>query len=514
MDEPAGPGHNSKHMPKLKKQKNEHVVLGMGIQAWLSDNGRQIMYADEQCWMYRDGVWKAMGVEEERNWINRKVDDGCNAISLVSTTKIVNETRAWLQRQSNMAVENVSWDDHGLIATVNGLLDWEDGTIEPLAPEDYATRLIDCKYDPAAICTLWEAMLKEDYGFDEGTISFLQEFTGVCLILKKPRGLMRALVLLGPSNTGKSNILNVIAGLVSKETNPTPLQMIEGTHGLVEFLKPNPWVLHEAFEQSRWEMSATVKAILSGDPVQANVKNGPLIPVNFRQPVLWGTNTPPQFKEASRAMENRLAIVRMKRVYNPMRVTGTAALALQQGFNTPAELVLATEKPGLLNWAIAGLKRALDRGHFVFTDEMMAALHAMRTDSNMALGFIEECAEYDPNSYVNTPDFYGAFSVWWKDHKGGQVPSSEGLGRAMLSLSDPRVLVGEKINQKRVYAGLRLNEEGLDCWSAYSSSLRSRESGQRIAERDSDVNRLLTPVQLQRGEFAAMQDAHRTWVSE
>lgn len=494
-----------------KKQKNEHVVLGKGILASLYDEGRQIMYADNQCHMYRDGVWTAMNADEEKSWASVMVERGCNAHRLVSTTKIVNETRAWLQRHPDLHQEDVDWDGHGMIATASGLYDWKNDRIVRAEPGHYVTRRIDVKYVEQAICPVWEKMLKDDYGFDEPTVHFLQEFLGTCLVTNRPRNLRRALVLLGPSNTGKSNILNVMSGLISETTNPTPLTLIENSHGLMQFLKPNPWVLHEAFDQSRWEMSATVKALLSGDEVNVNVKNGPLVPLKFKQPVLWGTNVPPQFKEASRAMENRLAIVQMHRAFDPMRITGTAQEAVEKGYANPAEYVLDTEKEGLLQWAIDGLVRAMERGHFEFTEEMRRALHAMRTDSNMASGFIEECCEYDPNAYMRTADFYGAFKVWWMDHRGGTVPSVDSLGRAMSALSDPRVLTGRKISHHRVYAGLKMNGDGLDCWNAYSSSTVSERSGLRISDRVEEVNRELGAEQLQHGEFAALADAHRDW---
>lgn len=496
-------------IPKLSKKKhNEHEVLGRAILEKLKDLNRELMYTDNQAWMYDAGVWKMLSADDEKFWVGREVEEGCRTIGIVSTTKIVNETRAWLQRNPDIHQVKVPWDDHGCIATLNGTVDPDDGTIEPLQPEDFVTRAIDCRYDPEARCPIWEDMLKVDYKFDEGTIQFLQEFFGTILVNNKPRGLMRALVLLGPSNTGKSNILNVGAGLISDAHNTTPLQALEGAHGLMQFLKPNPWVLHEAFEQSRWEMSANAKALLSGDPVQVNIKNGAILSVTFKQPVLWGTNVPPQFKEASRAMENRLAILKMHRAFNPGRLTGTAKLAIDEGFRTPAELVLSKEKPGLLNWAIAGLQRAMARGHFEFTEEMKASLLAMRLDSNMVQGFMAECCDWDKDAYVNAADFNAAFSMWWRDHRGGQPPSADAVGKAMAALSDPRVCVGHKISHQRVYAGIKLNDEGLSCWGGWTAN---SVTGQRVSTGVDHVNKVLRAEQLHLGHFIAMQEAHDTW---
>jgi P4 family phage/plasmid primase-like protien len=490
------------------KKKNEHVVIGMGILAKLADDGQEIMYTQNQCWIYSGGVWKAMDGDEEKAWASVLVEQGCTELKLVSNTKIVNETRAWLQRQPDLHKKDIEWDAHGCIATTNGLFDWRTGSVTRISPDDYVTRVIDCDYDEQADCPVWLEMLYDDYGFTEDTIEFLQDLLGVSLLSKKPRSLMRALVLLGPSNSGKSNILNAFAGLISDDHNPTPLDTLNGTHGLMQFLKPVPWVLHEAFEQSRWEMSANAKALLSGDVIHVNIKNGPLVPLEFKQPIFWGSNVPPQFKEASRAMENRLAIVKMQKTFDPHRITGTALKAVQAGYNTPAELVLATEKEGLLAWAVDGLKRAMQRGHFVFTNEMTDSLSAMRTDSNMAVGFLEACCIYDPESYITTADAYAAFSIWHNDHRSGPTPSVDSLGRAMASSSDARLLTGHKVSHVRVYAGIRLNDDGLGCWEGYSTSQRAMNSGQRVSGSAADVNKVLPGTALQSSALQAMQEAH------
>ena len=80
-----------------------------------------------------------------------------------------------------------------------------------------------------------------------------------------------------------------------------------------------------------------------------------------------------------------------------------------------------------------------------------------------------------------------------------------------IALADPRILTGERINRMRIYVGIKLNEEGLDCWNAHSSSVAAERSGQRISDRAEDVNKVLGPEQLQRPAFAVAREAHRTW---
>lgn len=85
-------------------------------------------------------------------------------------------------------------------------------------------------------------------------------------------------------------------------------------------------------------------------------------------PAFWATNHPPKFKESSGAMATRLIIVPMTRTFDKSKPVGVAAEARKcNPAWEPFDLIINTELPGVLNWALAGLKRALERGHFVNT---------------------------------------------------------------------------------------------------------------------------------------------------
>ena len=71
----------------------------------------------------------------------------------------------------------------------------------------------------------------------------------------------------------------------------------------------------------------------------------------------------------------------------------------------PGTLVLETERSGVLNWALAGLKRALERQFIELTDEIRDAADEIRRDSNLVAGFMEDCVEFDPDLRVSAPDF-------------------------------------------------------------------------------------------------------------
>lgn len=85
----------------------------------------------------------------------------------------------------------------------------------------------------------------------------------------------------------------------------------------------------------------------------------------------------------------------------------------------------------------------------------------------------------------------------------------------MAALSDPRVLTGHRINRQRTYCGLKLNEEGLNCWNAYSMQVDGGRlaTGQQIAEDDQVVNKPVTSNMVME-IILTMQRAHQSWRPE
>jgi phage/plasmid-associated DNA primase len=474
-----------------------HVFLGGAVLYEMRLRGSDVIVTPGEVWRYQDGLWKEQ--PNETRWLNGQLEIGARALSLQSTIKLINEARQWLLRSPDVIQNDVAWDGHGKISTKSGLLDIHTLTLEKARPDHFATWRIECDYDPDAKAPWWEVMLNDFFrdrpdDIRAATIATLQEILGTALIESKSKALTKALILEGPSDAGKTRILDVMAGLFGDQPIATPFDALSGTHGLMEFKRRAPWVLHEAFNAGQWHMSSIVKSILTGDPVQINVKNGALTTQRIRSPVFWGTNHPPQFKEATKAIVNRLIVIKCRTVFDPQNLIGAAKEARHRGFAEPSELVLKTEMPGLLNWAIVGLRRALERGHIAITPEMVATLGAVRQDSNIVAGFIDECVEFEPTAMVSVPDFSAAFAVWWGESKSEdrKIPSNDSIGRALIALGDNRIGIDNRElrdNTRRYYGGVNLNGIGLDYWDgAHSEGLAKGKTARTSTGRD-QVNR-------------------------
>jgi P4 family phage/plasmid primase-like protien len=513
-EQPApGMGHNSKGKLPL------HVVLAnayiVGMRGGIFQQVRRVPDQEgaEHLWRCCNGLWFVQADKDVARSMHPVLQKIVNDLGREnkSASKLFNEATAHVLRSAAVCNHGpVTFDAHGTVATLSGLIDPVTLAVEPLKPEHYATWCLPVRYDPNADCKFWKQLLNDAFAdMTEAdrkiTIQLIQELVGMALIDNKPKSLSRAMVLYGVPDAGKTVILKVIAALFGGAIT-TPFAALDKNHGLQAFKDRLPWVLGEAFNQSGWYVSDLVKSLITGDPVEINGKNMPAISMKVNAPAFWGTNHPPKFKESSGAMATRMEIIPMTRSFDKAHPTGVAAEARKRNPAwEPHDLIINTERSGVLNWALAGLKRALERGHFVNTEAGKALVEQSRKDSNSVAAFVDECIDADEGAMMSVDDFYAAFKQWWLDEHGDKtkVPSRTTVGNDLASLTNARIAQNKaKFKNKasqRFYLGAVLNKAGERAWQDAASSAGG--ATHKLATSVSDVTKLILPKWMQSEEY-------------
>jgi hypothetical protein len=503
----------------LTKKAEQHITLGQAVLAHIRAIGEELMNTKDGAWFYSQGIWELCS---ETKWLDVRIEQACVGLGFKSVTKLISEARNWIVRRPELWRKGaIPWDHHRKIPTRSGLVDPLSGELEPARPDHFCTWRVEVDYDPAAKCPWWEIMIADIFGDkpkaeQAALVRVVQEVLGAALIDKKPRALSKALVFWGIENIGKSGPLDVFSALFGPQAISAPIGSVDSTHGLMPFTRRLPWVLHEAFG-GQWHFSATVKAIIKAiithEPVMINIKNGPMITTVVRSPIFWATNFQPQFKESTRAIVSRMIVIECSRSFVEGKPIGVAAEALRRGFNKPAELINATELPGVLNWAIAGLQRALKRGSIELTDSIKETSDTIRRDSNLVAGFLDDCIEYDPMARLKIGDFCLAHSAWWMELKGEdrRMPTNEAINKALKAVGDRRVGMNRdemRDGLSRYYYGVALNKLGLRYHrTAYESRLFEGKTA-TATNPDQEVNSLIPVSWDSRESVIKMRKAH------
>jgi hypothetical protein len=210
----------------------------------------------------------------------------------------------------------------------------------------------------------------------------------------------------------------------------------------------------------------------------------------------------------------------MTKVFDKTKPIGVAAAAKKVNPAWwPHDLILNTERSGVLNFMLVGAKRALERGYYVNTKAGEALLEGILDDSNVARAFIKDCVEFGPDVMISVPDFMAALVAWWEEHHGDDAkpPNATMIGVHLKAFADPRILQDKETfkdeNGLRFYLGIKLNQAGLSHWEAAwlddRQSGRSTKSSARISSAPTSVTRAIKDTWLKLPEVETMQKAHR-----
>jgi P4 family phage/plasmid primase-like protien len=479
----AGLGHNS------GKAMHNHVTLAKFFLDNMAQSDRQfckIPDAEQRMswWKFQDDLWmlqseadfKASAAEELQDILIK------SDLEKESDNKLISESLGFINRSKLLKrSEPVRWDDHGKVATKSELIDPVTLQIEPLRKEHFATHRLEVVFDEAATCPHWQQMLVDMFCDQTDTdrtttIELIQELIGLAMIDYKIKSLRALTVFLGEGDTGKSELLGVIGGFLSANPITTPLAQLDANHGTQSFVRGScVWILPEAFSTSHWHYSETLKEIIGGEPIEVNPKNHAAITIIPRVSAFFGSNHAPQFKDSSTTMAARTKIIPTTHVFDKNNPVGVAAEARRQNLTwKPQDLVLNTERSGLLNWALVGLKRALERGRLINTKAGEAILEEVKEDANLVTGFIKDCISFDTTLMMSTPDFNAAYAGWWHENHGDErgkfCPSPKSVGKHLKALAHPLIAINKhrfkNEDGMRFYVGIKFNSAGVNFWGA------------------------------------------------
>jgi putative DNA primase/helicase len=259
----------------------------------------------------------------------------------------------------------------------NGMLNITTGDFKPHEKDYYATIALDVEYNPKSgkVCNRWLQFLDETIQTPE-VIDFLQEFFGYCLTRSTAFGI--ALFLLGPGSDGKSVMLKILRALVGA-ANCSAVALADLEDQFHRASLYNKLVNISTETGAKAVESPYFKAIVTGDTISASYKHQQ--PFEF-DPVckqIFAGNQTPRVRDNSYGLLRRLKIIRFKQQF--------------VGDKIDRNLVdtLVGELSEIFSWALAGLFRLLDQGHFTESRELDIEEMSFKRANNPILCFIEDC---------------------------------------------------------------------------------------------------------------------------
>jgi putative DNA primase/helicase len=256
---------------------------------------------------------------------------------------------------------------------------------------------------------------------DADRIALLQEFFGYALV--HTTDAQRCLILIGEGGNGKSVVLAGLHALLGAENVSTvPLEDFGRRFAMAQTLGKLANIVAEVGELDR-TAEGTLKAFVSGDRMSFERKGKDPFTARPTARLVLSTNNLPRFADKSEGVWRRLCLVPFnRRVLEEERVPG---------MDKPEWWLQHDEVPGILNWALDGLKRLRANGmRFTEPASCRAALEAHRRESDPCREFlIEHYAPDDNGQPLRTAEVYGTYTAWCQENGHKHPLSSQAFGR-------------------------------------------------------------------------------------
>ena len=291
-------------------------------------------------------------------------------------------------------------------------------------------------YDPEAQAPTFEAFLSSTV---PDAAPFLQEFSGYALT--PDTSLEMAVWLQGPPGTGKSTFIEAlnavlgprvgILGLADVERSRFALSKIPGKTLLTATEQPADFI----------SSTHTLNGLISGEAVQVEEKFKPSYTVIPRAKLLWGMNTLPRIKDANSGLFRRVKVVS----FPPLRVERDPTLKDK----------IKAEAPGILNWALEGLRRLRERGRFELPEVVQNATEGFHEANDVPAMFVREaCVVSDAAGCEERAGvLYSAYRHWCREN--GHKP----LSSTAVAAEWARLGFGSRhLHGRKIYTGVKVDQ--------------------------------------------------------
>lgn len=284
----------------------------------------------------------------------------------------------------------------------NVTLDYTTNQIMEHSHNYYSTMNSDVIYDSNATCPVFIANMNIWFANDPQSQLFVQEWFGYVL-----SGTFKAnafLLVYSEGGEGKSTLFNVLTQLVGNlNTTSAPLSNLNTQFGLEPFVDKKLNLATEsntqAFDTSK------LKAITSGEKITVNRKNVPEMEMKLPIKLVYLLNELPTLNDNTQGFTRRLIILPF---LNKIPVSKQ---------DKDLSKKLNDEMSGILNWALAGLKR-LEKNQYKFTisPSMQNITKRYLSEDDVMTEFIKSKIQVCPGNSVFCSDVIDSFKNWTTLH--------------------------------------------------------------------------------------------------
>ncbi len=395
-------GKRHVNCPLLARHYREHQYM-----LSVRDSGR----GGVQRYVYTDGCYKPYADEMIKGVIKGYITDYDESLLHM---RDVNEVFQQLITDLHFVSSDSINTDENLINFKNGLLDVERLELIPHDPSILSTIQLPCDWIGEPTPTpVFDAFMGTLTDWDSETEELLLEFMGVCISNVKGWRMKKALFMVGPGDTGKSQLKSLTEQLLGKGNYVAiDLSEIEARFGTGNIYGKRLAGSSDMSFMTVDELK-TFKKCTGGDSLFAEFKGQNGFEFVYNGLLWFCMNRLPRFGgDDGDWVYNRIIQVECKNVI-PIEEQDKCLLDR-----------LFQERTGIIYKCIMALKRVIDNGYrYTEPESVKAARKAYHDENNTVIAFFHDCMVERPDGKVKdgctTGKVYKVYQEWCRDNNHG-----------------------------------------------------------------------------------------------
>lgn len=421
------------------KLQDKHYCIGVidEIQRVAIENKWDLVRFNEAIFLFNGEFWQTV----ELNAFQIFLSDVAGVLGVPHITHRYHLFRENLYKQfiaTQLFAEPVYNNNAVYINLLDCTLEVTDGSIKtiPFDKELFLTYQLPYKYDANATYPIFKKFLNEVLP-DESAQEVLAEYLGYLFIRNGNQSFKaeKILVFYGSGANGKSVVFEITLALLGRENvSNFSLESLTDATGYYRAKIGNPLVNYGSEIGSKTEADM-LKKIASGEPIEARHPYGrPFLLYNYAK-LIFNCNQLPKDTEQTDAYFRRFLII-------PFNVT----IEEDKQDKLLASKIVESELPGILNWALEGLKRLLAQGKFTKCKLSDDILIRYKIESDSVQMYLEEL---NITKSVNNEKYY-PFKVVYASYR--QFCTENGY-RPLNSLNFSKRMISLKFQIERKNIG-------------------------------------------------------------
>jgi putative DNA primase/helicase len=329
--------------------------------------------AGGRLYRYEGGVYRPDGSQHVKRQVKRLLEDW-------------GITKRWSSHRSEEVIEYLRidapalWDRPPLdvVNLLNGLLDIKNQSLLVHSPQHLSSVQLPVNHDPAATCPEWDRFVGQVFPGDAQDVAFE---IPACLMTPE-KSTQQAILLLGDGANGKSTYLSGLTAFLGRgNVSNVSLQKLESDRFAAARLVGKLANVCPDLPSAHLVGTSVFKSITGGDRISAEYKYKDLFDFEPFARLVFSANAPPRSGDPSMGFFRRWLVVPFTRTFEGQKAIPRSVL--------DARLFNPQELSGLLNKALAALRRIQRRGRFTESKSMVSAREEFRTATDPLAAWME-----------------------------------------------------------------------------------------------------------------------------